>query len=81
VFSNYLTIKRALGTLPLEAQHVTLDLEHTNLVDDTVMEKLHELEQEWQREGRTLIVRGLDRHARLSEHPYAALRRRLSGAR
>jgi MFS superfamily sulfate permease-like transporter len=78
VFSNYLTIKRVLGTLPGDVDHVTLDLEHTNLVDHTVMEKLHELEQEWKRENRTLHVRGLDEHATFSEHPFAARRRRLS---
>lgn len=75
VFSNYLTIKRVLSSLPREVAFVTLDLEHTNLVDHTVMEKLHELEQEWEREDRVLLVRGLDQHATFSPHPFAARRR------
>jgi MFS superfamily sulfate permease-like transporter len=78
VFSNYLTIKRALNQLPDSVRHVTIDLEHTNLVDHDVMEMLHELEQEWQHAQRRLLVRGLDRHASFSEHPFAARRRKLS---
>jgi MFS superfamily sulfate permease-like transporter len=78
VFSNYLTIKRTLNALPSSVRHVTLDLEHTNLVDHDVMEKLHELEQDWQLTQRRLLVRGLEQHASFSEHPFAARRRRLS---
>ena len=80
VFSNYLSIVRVLGALPSTVQQVRLDLSQTSLVDHTVMEKLHELEQAWQQRGLELSVHGLEAHAGLSEHPFAARRRRLSKA-
>jgi len=79
VFSNYLTIKRHLQEVASERKHVIIDLEQTRLVDHTVMEKLHELEQEWLRDQRVLEVRGLEQHQSVSEHPLAA-RRKKSGA-
>jgi MFS superfamily sulfate permease-like transporter len=78
VFSNYLTIKRVLHELPAVVEHVTVDLSRANLVDHTVMEKLHELEQEWLQNKRALRVLGLEQHTRFSEHPFAARKRDLS---
>jgi MFS superfamily sulfate permease-like transporter len=72
VFSNYLTIKKHLNSLPATEGPVIIDLSATRIVDHTVMEKLHELEQEWAREGRSLLVTGLEAHECVSEHPLAA---------
>jgi len=79
VFSNYLTIKKHLNALPATQGKVIIDLSSTRIVDHTVMEKLHELEQEWAREGRHLQVTGLEAHESVSEHPLAA-RRKKAGA-
>lgn len=74
VFSNYLTIKRHLASVSPE-RAVVVDLSGTRLVDHTVMERLHELIDEWNLEGRQLDVIGLDAHEGLSEHPLAARRK------
>jgi MFS superfamily sulfate permease-like transporter len=74
VFSNYLTIRRHLARLPGSAA-VTIDLAQTRLVDHTVMEKLHQLQDEWRQEGRTLEIVGLDDHARVSAHALSTRRK------
>jgi MFS superfamily sulfate permease-like transporter len=71
VFTNYLSIKRWL-TKHSEAKHVVVDFEETHLIDHTVMEKLHELEEEQKRAGRHFELAGLHKHKKLSEHPLAA---------
>ncbi len=78
VFTNYLSIKNWLQAIPVEQKKVFIDLESTRLVDHTVMEKLHELQEEWQREGRQLVVQGLEQHQSVSEHPLAARRKKIN---
>jgi MFS superfamily sulfate permease-like transporter len=53
-------------------KNVIVDLSDTRLVDHTVMEKLHELERDFEREGLRLEVVGLDNHRPLSAHPFSA---------
>ncbi|WPB75841.1 SulP family inorganic anion transporter [Archangium violaceum] len=77
VFSNYLKLKKQISK-HAQAKHVELDLEDARLVDHTVMERLHELEDEFARSGRHLHIRGLDQHRGLSTHPLAA-RKKLPG--
>lgn len=77
VFTNYLSIERWLAAIPREQRKVIVDLEATRLVDHTVMEKLHELQEEWQRAGRELVVQGLEQHTSASEHPLAARRKKM----
>ncbi len=74
VFSNWMSLKRQLSRLH-EDRDVILDLSETHLVDHTVMEKLHELEEDFSQTGRTLHVVGLDKLRPYSEHPRAARRR------
>jgi MFS superfamily sulfate permease-like transporter len=74
VFSNYLAIKRAIDKLSNEPS-VIVDLAEARLVDHTVLEALQHLSEEWERDGRSLIVRGLEAHARSSAHPMAVARR------
>jgi MFS superfamily sulfate permease-like transporter len=76
VFSNYLGLRKALGTARSAApSRIVVDLSGAALVDHTVMEKLHELETDLAAEGRSLVVRGLDGHRPISSHPLAARRR------
>ncbi|MCA9161606.1 MAG: SulP family inorganic anion transporter [Pirellulaceae bacterium] len=73
VFSNWLLFKRKLEQIGLrQHKNVTLDLSNTRLVDHSVMEKLHEMEMDFERQGVTLKVVGLDNHRGFSEHPHAA---------
>lgn len=78
VFSNFFWIRRALQSLPAEVTEVHVDLGDVRLVDHTVMHKLHDLERDWEREGRRLVVDGLDALQPTSRHPLAARR---AGAR
>lgn len=71
VFSNWLLLRRLLLRVEPDGE-VILDLAETRLVDHTVMEKLHELREEFARTNRTLTVTGLENHRALSDHPCAA---------
>jgi MFS superfamily sulfate permease-like transporter len=71
VFTNFLLIKKRLASHS-QARHVELDLTDAKLVDHTVMERLHELADEFSRQGRHLHIRGLEQHRGLSSHPLSA---------
>jgi MFS superfamily sulfate permease-like transporter len=73
VFSTWIALRRKLERVKNE-RVVILDLSATNLVDHTVMSKLHEMEKDFKESGSRLIVSGLDHHRRLSDHPEAARR-------
>ncbi len=79
VFTNFLKIKKQLAR-HADAQHVEVDLTDTRLVDHTVMERLHELEGEFSRQGRQLHVRGLEQHKGLSAHPLSARKKSPKGS-
>src|SRR5262249_15190492 len=55
VFSNWILLRRSIVSLD-GGRDVVLDLSETRLVDHTVMEKLHELETEFEQMNRKLIV-------------------------
>jgi MFS superfamily sulfate permease-like transporter len=78
VFSNWILFRRQIVQAGLvHRRNVIVDLSETRLVDHTVMEKLHEMERDFEREGLRLDVTGLDNHQPLSRHPRSARRRRL----
>jgi len=70
VFANWLALKNRVLALGDEAD-VEIDLTNAKLIDHTVMEKLHELEAEFERRGRRLEVTGLHEHWAFSKHPKA----------
>ncbi len=74
VFSNFIGLKSALEKIPT-TQNVVIDFAATRLVDHTTMERLHELTRDFENEGRTLTLVGLEHHAPTSAHPLAARRR------
>lgn len=69
VFSNFLTIKKRLDQAQFTERAVVVDLSGSNVVDHTVLEALHRLADDWERDGRRLEVRGLEMHKRSSAHP------------
>ncbi|RYF74315.1 MAG: SulP family inorganic anion transporter, partial [Cytophagaceae bacterium] len=80
VFTNYLSIKKQLDSIPQEAgQHVIVDLHHARYVDHTVMENLHNYERDFKLAGGDFHVINLDEHKPMSAHPLAA-RRKLQNA-
>jgi MFS superfamily sulfate permease-like transporter len=73
VFSNWLGIRAKIDALGLQAgKNIVVDLSGTRLVDHTVMERLHELQHDFQQRGQRFDIVGLDAHAPLSAHPAAA---------
>lgn len=76
VFSNWLSFKRQLEQIGLqEKNNITVDLSGTNLVDHSVMEKLHEMEDDFRQAGLHFEVIGLEDHKQFSAHPFAARKR------
>ncbi|MBX7168852.1 MAG: SulP family inorganic anion transporter [Pirellulales bacterium] len=54
---------------------VVIDLSDTRLVDHNVLEKLHELEREFETRNCRLVIKGLDEHQSSSSHPTASRRK------
>ena len=77
VFSNWIPLKKRIESVTKDERitSLTVDLSDTTLVDHTVMEKLHGLQKEFERHGRTLKIEGLENHQPLSKHPDAARRK------
>src|SRR5262249_54099826 len=74
-FSTWMSVRSAARRLAADSPAVVIDLSDTRLVDHSVMEKLHELEAEFKRDGKKLEVVGLEQHTACSSHPFAARRR------
>lgn len=82
VFSNWLPFKRQIEQLGLiQKNNVVVDLSGTRLVDHSVMERLHEMEEEFTRAGLSFTVTGLDTHRQFSKHPHATRKRGLAKLR
>ena len=75
VFTNYLSLKRRLDSIPAGVTRLVLDLERTRLVDHTVIEKLGHTADDWQRAGRRLEIIGLSAHTPLAAHELSARRK------
>jgi MFS superfamily sulfate permease-like transporter len=73
VFSNWIPFRRQIIDAGMvHHKNVVVDLSDTRYVDHTVMEKLHELERDFEREGLQLKVVGLENHRPISDHPHSA---------
>ena len=79
VFSTWIGLQKKLQSVR-DQPRVVLDLSETFLVDHTVMERLNEMQQEFQEHGSELVIEGLSSHRKLSEHPSSARVRRAEGA-
>ncbi len=71
VFSNYIGFKKQLMKLP-NGKNIVVDFENTVLVDHTVMENLHDIQHNYERNGGTFKIIGLHDHKPLSAHPHAS---------
>jgi MFS superfamily sulfate permease-like transporter len=72
LFTNYIGLKKRIETLSISVDTLVLDFGNTQLVDHTVLEKLHHQVLEWQRVGKSLTIVGLDDHKTASAHEAAA---------
>jgi hypothetical protein len=76
VFSNWIPFRRQLEDVGLvQRQNIVLDVSDAKLVDHSVMEKLHEMQRDFEQEGLTLDIIGLDAHVPLASHEHAARKR------
>ena len=75
VFSNWIPLKKKIESEDERITSLTLDFSDTRVVDHTVMEKLDELQKEFEQHGRALVIVGLVEHLSLSSHPQAARRK------
>lgn len=70
VFSNWIPFKGKIEQLGLiQRNNVIVNMSKVKLVDHSVMEKLHELEREFEQNNVTLQVIGLEGHKKASGHP------------
>ncbi len=82
VFSNWIPFKQQIEQLGLIQRHnLIIDVSDTSLVDHSVMERLEEMQQEFDREGLRFTVHGLETLQPLSENAYAARKRGLASVR
>ena len=73
IFSNWILFRKQLVKLGLqEKKNVILDLAQTKLVDHSVMDKLHEIKDDFQLAGLKLKITGLDNHHGLSSNELSA---------
>jgi len=73
VFFNWIPIRNKIERYGLvQNMNIIVDLSNTQMVDHTVMTKLHELEHEFAARGIALAIIGLEEHVALSPHPAAA---------
>ena len=76
VFSNWIPFRGQIEKLGLlDGNNVIVNLEGARLVDHSVLEKLHELENDFERAGLWIRVIGLEGHRPLSRHPLATRKR------
>jgi len=73
VFSNWIGLRKQIYAAK-DATEIIIDLSSSRIVDHTVMEKLHVLKREFEKQDVLLTVEGLDQHAPVSEHPRASRR-------
>ncbi len=67
VFSNYIKLKKSLDALPRKA-HIIVDFTNANLIDHTVMENLHHYKHDYEHNGGSFALVGLQNHKSLSKH-------------
>ena len=73
VFSNWIPFKRQIEDLGfVQRKNLIIDLTDTVLVDHSVMEKLAMMQADFELEGLSLQIQGLDTHQQLSSHSHAA---------
>lgn len=75
IFTNFIRIKSRLESIP-PGFNVTIDLKNTKLVDHSVMENLHHFKHEYESKGGIVNIKGVDGHKPLSDHQFAARKRK-----
>jgi MFS superfamily sulfate permease-like transporter len=70
VFSNFIQFKKKLDELPRKAK-IIVDFDNCKIVDHTVLENLHQYKHDYEHDGGTFEIKGLEHHKKLSNHEHA----------
>ena len=70
VFSNFIQFKKKLDELPRKAK-IIVDFDNCKIVDHTVLENLHQYKHDYEHDGGTFEIKGLEHHKKLSKHEHA----------
>jgi MFS superfamily sulfate permease-like transporter len=82
IFSNWIPLRRQIEQQGLfEGKSVDLDMSKTTLVDHSVMEKLHEMEREFDQHQLKFVVKGLEGHVSATDHYLSSRHRGLASIR
>lgn len=82
VFSNWIPFRRQIEEIGfVQHRNIIVDLSNVRLVDHSVMEKLGELKNDFEQEGLTFEIRGLETLLPFTEDEYAARKRGLPSVR
>lgn len=82
VFSNWIPFRRQIEQVGLvQGRNLVVDVSNTKLVDHSVMEKLEEMERDFEQEGLRFEVRGLDALQPLADDAHAARKRGMASVR
>lgn len=82
VFSNWIPFKRQIEDIGLvQKRNLILDLSGASLVDASVMEKLEEMQQDFEQEGLRLELRGLEDLRAFSASSHSARKKALTPIR
>ncbi|WP_333696148.1 SulP family inorganic anion transporter [Flavobacterium sp.] len=76
IFTNFLGVKSKLEAIPY-GFNVTIDLKKTKLVDHSVMENLERFKHDYETNGGTVVIRGLENHQSLSNHPLSSRKNKM----
>jgi len=73
VFSNWIPFRHQIEQIGLvQKRNLIVDVSDTKLVDHSVMEKLEEMTRDFEQEGLTFEIRGLEALQPLAANPHAA---------
>lgn len=82
VFSNWIPFRRQIEDIGLvQHRNLIVDVSDTRLVDHSVMGKLDEMARDFEQEGLSFEVRGLESLQPLADNTYAARKRGLASVR
>lgn len=77
VFSNWLGLRKQLQRLGIgENRNVVLDVSAAKLIDHSTVEKLDEIESDFEDAGKTLTIEGLDQLEPFTDDPHSARKQR-----
>ena len=70
IFSNLIAFKKVLASLE-QNKKIVVDLSHTKLIDHSFMNFIRHFEFEYNENGGTFVVQGIEHHKPLSNHHLA----------